>query len=57
MSEENSVYGNVKQEKKTEQILIRITPTAMRNFKRKAFEDHRRPAELARALVERHADR
>ena len=57
MSEEKTVYGNPPVEKKSAQILLRVTPSTMRNLKRKAFEDRRRPAELARVIVERYVDR
>jgi hypothetical protein len=57
MSEEKVMYGNPPVEKKSAQILLRVTPSTMKNLKRKAFEDHRRPAELARVIVERYVDR
>ena len=57
MSEENAVYGKARKEKKTAQVLIRLTPSTLKNLHRKAYEDHRRPAELARVIVERYVDR
>ena len=57
MSEMKVTYGNVKREKKTGIVTIRLAPSTLKNLISKADVEHRKPAELARVLVERYVDR
>ena len=57
MSEMKVTYGNVKREKKTGIVTIRLAPSTLKNLILKSDSEKRKPAELARVLVERYVDR
>lgn len=44
-------------ENKSEKIMIRLTKKTLKNLERRAVEDSRRIAELARIIIEKEVDR
>lgn len=43
-------------ENKTEKIMIRLTKKTLKNLERRAVEDRRKVAELARIIIEKEVD-
>ncbi len=57
MSEDQVAYGKRNVEKKTETVMIRLSPRSMKNLLARAEAEYLKPATLARVLVEKYVDR